>query len=130
MSSSWRAPTAISRVSRSARSPVALADRLGDLYVQGDGGRVGVLEHDLVMGAAGQDLRDDVAEAGEHLVAGGLKDHPVERDVVDEIALQLMAARGGDHAQRALGELARTARRWRTWRPGPRRPVRSRSAAR
>ena len=78
----------ISRVSPSARAGVALADRFGDLDVQGDGGRVGVLEHHLVMGAAGQHLRDDVAEPGEHLVARRVEDHPVEGDVVDQVVLQ------------------------------------------
>ena len=73
--------------------------------MEGDGGRVGVLEHHLVVGAARQDLGDDVAEPGEHLVAGGVEDDPVEGDVVVEVALQLLAARGGDHAEGAFGEL-------------------------
>ena len=45
--------------------------------------RVGVLEHDLVVSTADEDLRDDIAEAGEHLIAGGVEDHPVEGHVND-----------------------------------------------
>ena len=92
MSSSWRAPDGDLPGELLGAGRVALPDRLGDLDVQGDGGRVGVLEHDLVVGAAGEDLGDDVAEAGEHLVAGGVEDHAVEGDVVDEVAVQLVAA--------------------------------------
>ncbi len=82
----------ISRVSRSRAGGVAGSDGLGELDVEGDGGRVGVLEHDVVVGASGQDLRDHVAEAGEHLVAGGGQDDAMERHVVEEVALQLVTA--------------------------------------
>jgi hypothetical protein len=97
MSSSWSAPTGALGVPR--------ADGLGDPDVQGDGGRVGVLEHHVVVRASGQDLGDDAAEAGEHLVAGRGQDDAVEGHVVEEVPLQLVAARVGHHAEGAFGEL-------------------------
>lgn len=83
---------------------VLFAYRFGDPDVQGHGGRVGVLEHHLVMGAAGEDLGDHVPEPGEHLVARGVQHHPVEGDVVAEVLLQPLAARGLDHAEGAFGQ--------------------------
>ena len=71
---------------------VTLADGLRDLDVKRDGRGVGVLEHDLVVSTAREDLGDHVTEPGEHLVARRVQDDPVEGDVVDEIPLQLVAA--------------------------------------
>ncbi len=79
--------------------------------MQGDGGGVGVVEHHLVFGAPRQDLGDDVPEPGEHLVPGGVQHHAVERDVVLQIVVELMAARGADHAEGRRGEVGAVLRR-------------------
>lgn len=73
--------------------------------MEGDGGRVRVVEHHLVVGAAGEDLGDHVAEAGEHLVAGGAQHDTVEGDVVAQVPLQPVAPGVRDHAEGVLGQL-------------------------
>ena len=72
-------------------------DRLGDDLVQPTGLRLGLGRHQVVVGAPAQHLLDHVAEPGEHHVAGGPQQQPVEGDVLLEEGLQVAGRAGGLH---------------------------------
>ncbi len=79
-------------------------DRRGDVGVQAQRLGPGIVRHQVVLGAAGEDFGDDPRQPGEHLVAGEEEDAPVELDVQPQELRQVPLLADGDHTGAEVGQ--------------------------